>query len=1011
MPLHGDLPDGKEAHRFLERVIAMTAQSYLPRRFLRLTMTLLAVACLAVWSVALLPVPAEAGTRLEIPAWSFDRGNARVQENADIYADYRDRHPNLIVTGSDTLPWTAEYDIELPLDASCTLSICYASAEARPVELWLDHRKVATCCRGITGNAAPYPDRFHGNDRPRPLKNFHGLRWEEACKLPISKGRHTLKLTRRGTPPRVSALRLDSAVTFPGDWKPVGPAVIANERGIPRYRGRHRYNLAFGQANPKMKLDRIPPRYRSFFLPPGSVNVATLGMAIEDVITEFGAQFPKGPQYLKQLAELEKRQRAAQGGTPEQIQKAEDALASLRRQAMLDHPLLKFDKLLFVKRMTNAPGHIYEDHRAGRTMGGNLCILSPVTPNGRVTEIAPQLAGGIFGRFDLSFDARRVVFAYRRSPETNYRIYEIGIDGKGLRQLTFARSDEPKVVECYKGGRLAGGYDDIDPCYLPNGKIMFASTRTQRVVFCLGTSVTTLHVMDGDGKNLHSISEGPITEVDPCVMDDGRVVYMRWEYVDKGFGNVQSLWSMRPDGSSSAHVYKNNVVLPGGMVDARSIPGSRKIVATAVAHCGMSVGSVVVLDTRLTRRTAKAMTNITREIALPGMFLHPTSRKFGSYKEPYAFSEKLFVVAHNPHENYTEPKGYGLYVLDAWGNRTELYRDVETSCFQPIPLRPRRIPTEIPAVAAPNKKGGAIERIVQADKMKEKNLATLSMQDVYQGMTGIERGRVKYLRVMEALALTWEEAWRGRKQGDASDLQASTVSHGGDVHLKKVHGIVPVHEDGSAYFTVPAQKNLYFQALDENYMELQRMRTFVNMMPGEQRSCIGCHELRRDTPGAVQRFPLALKQKPAALSPQPGEAGPYMVHYPRDIQPILQRRCVNCHSGEKPQGELDLSGELTQLYCRSYENLLNKELVSFLHGCYGEANVPAEPPLTFGSHRSKLVERIRRQPCKAKLTREEFIQIVTWIDANAPYYGTHQGKKNIRWKEEKDFRPMPLAGK
>ena len=968
-----------------------------------------ALICIAVWSAGS-PTSGES-TRLEIPAWSFDRGNGRVVENPDTYADYRDRHPNLIVTGGDKSPWEVEYDIELPVDATYTLSICYASAESRLVEFWLDNRKAATCCRSATGYPAPYPDRFSNNEQPRLAENFHGLQWEEACKLPIPQGKHTLKLTCAGPPPYVAALRLDSSASFPGDWKPVGPALIANVRGIPRYRGRNRYNLAFGQPNPKMKLDRIPPVYRSFFLPPGSVNVATLGLAVEDVITEFGPEYPKGPQYLKRLAELENRRRATENGSPEQIQKAEDALAALRREAMLAHPLLKFDKLLFVKRMTNPPGHIYEDHYAGRTMGGNLCILSPVAPGGVVTEIAPQLSGGVFGRFDLSFDAKRVVFAYKRDLQTNYRIYEIGVDGKGLRQLTFASSEEPKVAECYKGGRLAGGYDDIDPCYLSNGKIMFASTRTQRVVFCLGTSVTTLHVMDGDGKNLHSVSEGPITEIDPCVMDDGRVVYMRWEYVDKGFGNVQSLWSMRPDGSGSAHVYKNNVVLPGGMVDARSIPGSQEIVTIAAAHCGMSVGPVVLVDTRKTRRTAKAMTNITREIALPGMFLHRTSQKFGYYKEPYAFSEKFFVVAHNPHEQPTEPKGYGIYVLDAWGNRAELYRDPDTSCFQPMPLRPRYKPTEIPAVAGANKKGGAIERIVQADKMQEKNLATLSMQDVYQGMTGIERGRVKYLRVMEALALPWEAAWRGRQQGDASDLQASTVSHGGDVHLKKVHGIVPVYEDGSAYFTVPAHKNLYFQALDENYMELQRMRTFVNMMPGEQRSCIGCHELRRETPRSVRGYPLALSQKPAVLSPQPGETGPYMVHFPRDVQPILQRRCVGCHSGEKPRGELDLSGELTRLYCRSYENLLDKDLVSFLHGCYGEANVPAEIPLTFGSHRSKMVERIREAPCKANLTQAEFIKIVTWIDANVPYYGTHQGKKNLKWKDDEDFRPMPLAGK
>ena len=977
----------------LREVLAMRIES---RRRSSLTHVTFALACIAIWGGGC--PTAEAGKKLEIPAWSFDRGNARVEANPDTYADYRDIHPELIVTGGSRLPWEVQYDVDFPVDATYTLSIRYASAESRPVELWLDDRKVATCCGRVTGNSGPYPDRFPRNESPRLAENFHGVKWAEACKLPVTAGKHTLKLKRKGPPPRVAALRLESSVPLPGNWRPTGPSVLAREDGTPRYKPRNRYQQAFGQFNPKMPVDRIPPLYRRFFLPPGSVNVATLRMAVKDMIADFGARYPKGPEYLKQLAELEAKQRAAADAGPEQLQQLHDDLTTLRRQAMLDHPLLKFDKLLFVKRITNSAGHIYEDHYGGRTMGGNLCVLSPVAPGGKVTQIAPQLAGGLFGRFDLSFDAKRVVFAYRKDLKTNYRIYEIGIDGKGLRQLTFDSSEEPKVAECYKGGRLARGYDDIDPCYLPSGKIMFASTRTQRVVFCLGTSVTTLHVMDGDGKDLHSISEGPITEIDPCVMDDGRVIYMRWEYVDKGFGNVQSLWAMRPDGSHSEHVYKNNVVLPGGMVDARSIPGSRKIVTVAAPHCDLSVGPVVLLDTRRTRRTKEAMTNLTPEIALPGMMYHRRTQKFGFFKEPYPFSEKFFLVAHNPHHRPAEPTGYGIYALDAWGNRAELYRDPRISCFQPVPLRPRRTPTTIAPVDGSNAIG-------------DPESATLFMQDVYQGMTGIKRGRVKHLRVMEALALPWDSAYRSRRQGDSTNLQASAVSFGGDVHLKKVYGVVPVYEDGSAYFPVPARKNLYFQALDADYMELQRMRTFINMRPGETRSCIGCHELRRETPGMRGGFPLALNHKPTPILPQPGDTGPYMVHYPRDIQPIFDRHCVGCHSGAKPRGELDLSGNPTTLWNRSYESLVNKELISFLYGCIGEANIPAEIPLTFGSHRSKLVERIRKAPCKANLTREEFMKIVTWIDANAPYYGTHQGKKHIKWRDDADFRPTPSAGK
>ncbi len=170
---------------------------------------------------------------------------------------------------------------------------------------------------------------------------------------------------------------------------------------------------------------------------------------------------------------------------------------------------------------------------------------------------------------------------------------------------------------------------------------MFASTRSQRRVFCAGATVTTLHVMDADGRNIRCLSAGPVTELSPVVMDDGRVIHMRWEYVDKGFGNVQSLRAMHPDGSHSVHVYKNNVVLPAGMVNARSIPGSQQIVTIGAPHCGMSVGPVVLADNRVDRCTAAAMTNITPELGHPDMSAHPSGQTFDYFKELYPMSLHL----------------------------------------------------------------------------------------------------------------------------------------------------------------------------------------------------------------------------------------------------------------------------------------------------------------------------------------------------------------------------------
>ena len=983
----------------------MRLKNTFPRQCGPLSLVLFAMAYLVVASVAFSAPAAKvkpAGS-IKIDAWTFDRGNGWVTSNPDMYSDYRDKFPQLVVVDSGQLPWSIEYDIEFPVDTTYTLQVCYGSPKKRPMEVWLDGRRIGTCCGRITGNPPPYLDRHPQHNLPRDAAGFHGIEWEEACKLRVTKGKHTLKFTCKGLPPRVNSLRLESSVAFPKDWKP---------------------------AKREVQLDKMHANSRQIFLPPGSVNVEALRLAIEDMTAQFGSKYPQGPQLLKQLAELTKQQRALKGGTPEKKEPIEKALSEVRSRAMLSHPALNFDNLLFVRQHSRGFS-TYTGHLAKGNPGGNLCVLSRAGSGNKVIDLVPELNNGVFGRFDLSFDATKVVFCYVEEGQ-RFRIYEIDINpktgrrtGSKLRQLTKNDKREAETMKQFSGAFCGGGFDDIDPIYLPDGNIMFASTRSERSVLCFPASVTTLHLMDADGKNTRCISRGQVNETNPSVLSDGRVVYMRWEYVDKGFGNAQSLWLIRPDGSGSDHVHKNNLVRPGAMVNACSIPGSQKIMTIAAGHHGGMAGPVVLVDNRKNRRNAQGLTNITPELSYPGLF--PMKATGGPFREPYPFSEKFYLVSHRPpaakekiavtkemdakekmaaKEKMDAKKkmdsNYVIYTLDAWGNRAELYRDSEFSCHQPTPLRPRHTPPMVASVAD--------AETVDTSKAKMEGLATMFLADVYQGLTGVERGRVKYIRVMDALNLGWDDTYRAGIQGDGGGQQASAVSLGGDVAIKKVHGLATVHEDGSAFFSVPANENLYFQALDENFMELQRMRTFINLMPGENRSCVGCHEVRRKAPRLKLANPMAMDRPVEKLYFQPGDTGPRMVHFNQDIQPILDKHCIGCHGGEKPKGDLALTGDLTTHFSQSYENLSKKKLVSYLHTSgFGSSHVPAEPPLTFGSHRSIMVERIQKAPCKAKITREEFIKIVTWIDANAPFYGTHHGKKNIKWKDDLDFRPLPLA--
>jgi hypothetical protein len=902
---------------------------------------------------------------LTINAWTFDRGNALIFASPDEYADGQPLAGGGPLQGKGA---TVEYDVDFPVAGEYSLQFRYASAKARPVDVWLDNRRVGVACSEVTIDTRPteYPVRFSSSSRVLTWETLYDHKTGKLLKLPVTRGKHTLKLTRTGPLPNLSAVRLSTEAAFPKDWR---------------------------QPERKTDLSRVPPRFRSIFLPPGAVNTAALRQAIKDTMATHGQRYPDGKQYVKQLDELEARSKTDANGSPEQLQEIHDALTAIRRRAMLNHPALRLDckKLLFLQRSAGGYGHTYSDQQSGGA-GGNLCVLSPVGPEGKVTRLVKELDGGLFDRFDLSFDGKKVVFGYKKNGGA-FRIYEIDIDPKAgkmvpgsLRQLTFGCPNEAEALKynAAQGRKADRGFNDMDPCYMPDGRIVFVSTRSMRNVFCAGSTVTTLYIMDANGKNIRCLSAGPINELSPSVLDDGRVLYTRWEYVDKGLGNGAGLWTVRPDGSGSDHVYKNNTVWPAGMANARGIPDSPKIVTIGGGHHFTAVGTVVVVDARRSRRTTEAMNCITPETGYPPSMGPPTS-KFGAFMDPYPFSEKFFLVSHKLH--YRSRSGhFGIYALDAWGNRAEIYCSADIDSFEPMPLRPRPKPRNIAPIGPENNL--ASHGLATTNGKKT---ASLFIQNIYQGMTGIERGRVKYVRVMGALEWPWRE--RGM----------SNV--GVDVHRKKVYGIVKVHEDGSARFKVPAEENLFFQALDKDYMALQQMPTFVNLMPGENRSCIGCHEKRRNAPSIAGARPEAVKHPVQTLTPQPGDTGPRMVHYPADVQPILDKHCVGCHSGDTPKGRLDLTPD------RSYKNLINSRLVNYRACGYGAAHFRAVPPLTHGSLLSQLTAQIRKDPCKAKLTRAEFIKIVTWIDANVPFHGFY-GKIIVKAKDHPDSRkPSLVAGK
>ncbi|TWT84619.1 hypothetical protein CA13_60990 [Planctomycetes bacterium CA13] len=674
-----------------------------------------------------------------------------------------------------------------------------------------------------------------------------------------------------------------------------------------------------------------------------------------------------------------------------------------------------FQHLLFVKRDTYTSSHFYSDFIDGcGRFGSNICVLDMLT--GEVKDLFEgKMTEGIFGRVDLSFDAKRIVFGWKASEWEGFRIYESNVDGTGLRQITFPPQDEALRIKKYDRSselKFAKIYhhqtDDLHPCYLPDDGIMFVSSRCEYGTLCNSDdqlATTVLYRVERDGSKLTKLTNSAVSEFTPSVAEDGRVIYTRWEYIDKGQLGVKCLWSMNPDGTASREVYGNNIRFPPTLIQGRQIPGySNLFVAIGSPHYPQSgTGTVVLIDTTKPIRTLEPMSYITPYVKVMqegGYNQYDFETNYWTrsprgplYRDPYPLSERSFIVSHNEDRtrDVRDPSAYGLYTLDRNSHHKRIYRDPDTSTWCAQPLRPRVRP---PIVEMP-----------RDEELAGKGLAVCSVMDIYHGMENVERGEVKWIRIMEQIP----RPWASRRRWEPACGHTQIAGGGGPLSVKLLRGIVPVEEDGSANFYVPADRNIYFEALNEDYLELQRERTYVNYRPGETRSCIGCHETPDDAP-PMMRMPLALGKPPVMPQPQPGDkdaARP--LHYAVDIQPILDEKCVSCHGETDPAADLRLTGEHAWLANTSASQLRSKGYVpGFLEGSDfgGTEYIPAK---TIGSYVSPLMKQIKKG-CPGnenKLTLAEWVRIATWIDANGVYHGSYWGRIVPPHSDHPNYRPTP----
>lgn len=615
------------------------------------------------------------------------------------------------------------------------------------------------------------------------------------------------------------------------------------------------------------------------------------------------------------------------------------SLAPAASASLLDQfrtgPLAGVNEFIFAARKVNpTDGHWYanigyyapDPQRKAWREGAKLYRWD--CRNNQLRTLLDDPRGGIRDP-QVSYDGTKILFAYRKGGTENYLLYEIGADGSGLRQLT------------------TGNYDDIEPTYLPNGDIVFVSTRCRRWVNCWLTQVAVLYRCDANGQHVRPLSSNNEQDNTPWPLSDGRLLYTRWEYVDRSQVDYHHLWAANPDGTGQM-IWFGNLHPSIVMIDAKPIPGSDKIVAIFSPGHGQRehAGPVTIVDPR----------------AGPDATANALQISDGrGYRDPWAFSEDCYMAALDA----------SLVLLGRQKNSEEIFRLPQADRQAGMLLHEPR-----PLVARPR------ERVIPERVNTQESVGHLVLSDIYQGrnMAAVKRGEIKKLLVLETLPMPIH--YTGGMD---------PISYGGTFTLERIVGTVPVEADGSAYLELPALRSFFFVALDEHDLAIKRMQSFLTVQPGETTGCVGCHEQRTRTPPNTLAASTLAAIRRAPSRPEPIQDVPDVIDFPRDVQPVLDSLCVPCHGYDKTAqggpwaGRLILSGDHGPMFSHSYYMLTIARLFS------DGRNQPRSnyAPRTLGSSASRLLQLLDGSHHGAKASAAQLKLVRLWIESGAAYPGTY----------------------
>jgi hypothetical protein len=480
-----------------------------------------------------------------------------------------------------------------------------------------------------------------------------------------------------------------------------------------------------------------------------------------------------------------------------------------------------------------------------------------------------------------------------------------------------------------------------------------------------------LYVCNRDGSNVRRVSGNTLSDHTPQVMDDGRVLFTRWDYgIEKSVFNRQALWTMSPDGTHLQLFFGNTIEDPCAFWEARPVPGRPEVACTFGPHHSHHAGMIGLVWNRLGDEAPRGVGFrwVTQELQV----ISDTAFPWG-YQHPFPVNERLFLVSYGGdggHQNR-------LYLLDDRGNKRCIYEDSKLGCWWPLLLRPRKRP---PAIAPASKNPQFVRRSqVEANRKPDAHTGTFLLQDVYEGLfPHVERGEIKFLHILEQVPKTHPHTG-----GYAWGI--SPIIGRGTMYVRRLIGTVPVERDGSAYFAAPALRDISFDALAADGKVIQRMGSTTQVMPGETIGCIGCHEPRHTAP-PNRSVPMAARRAPSA--PQPPNWGTNgIIDFVKVVQPVFDKYCVECHSGPRPDGRLDLSGDKTRYFNMAYNQLVDRSLVHYV--AMDNVDIAHNTPRTYGSSVSRICGYLDKQHCGKTVPLADRQKIYTWIDANIPYYGVY----------------------